>query len=296
MNESLIKIQHLFEADNRIKKEMYNLSPNSNQFTDEESISKYTDKLNDSLIYMFSELKSMAVDIASIKDVLLPKIEELEKTIRSNFYYCGFDFDKLKIFYKNFISDMKPEFINNVKKECVGYKMLKSTNPINSANTINEILHYIHSYVMNNENILQSIPVLAKKENNNNESITIRGSQTELFQKLFDAFPTNLDVGETEIVVLNERKALMMIRDRGHALTIEITINNDVARLEYFIPKICNIDMVNALPGVNKVNSKEIGTTGAIETNINTLNDGLFTFISNVPTDSDMIINPAMFR
>ncbi len=39
-------------------------------------------------------------------------------------------------------------------------------------------------------------------------------------------------------------------------LTIEVTLNNNIARIEYFIPKLCNIEMINNLPGVNKVNKK----------------------------------------
>lgn len=33
-----------------------------------------------------------------------------------------------------------------------------------------------------------------------------------------------------------------MVRDRGHALSIEVTLNKDNARIEYFIPKICNVE------------------------------------------------------
>ncbi len=85
----------------------------------------------------------------------------------------------------------------------------------------------------------------------------------------------------------------MMIRDRGHALTIEISLNNNIARLEYFIPKLCNIDMINSLPGVNKVNKNSIGATGILEIDINKLPNCLFDLISRVPMDSDMKIYKA---
>ena len=63
-----------------------------------------------------------------------------------------------------------------------------------------------------------------------------------------------------------------------------------MARIEYFIPKLCNIDMINRLPGVNKVNKGSIGATGAFEIPINSLSMTLIDFISKVPMDSDMII------
>ena len=109
-------------------------------------------------------------------------------------------------------------------------------------------------------------------------------------------FPNDLDVGWTDMVAVNERKLLMMVRDRGHALTIEITLNLQTARIEYFIPKLCNVDMINNLPGINKVNQDSIGATGIIETPINDLPNALFSFISKVPTDNDMVINNRNIR
>ena len=82
-----------------------------------------------------------------------------------------------------------------------------------------------------------------------------------------------------------------MVRDRGHALSIEITLNNDKARIEYFIPKLWNIDMINKLPGVNKVDNNSVGATGVIEVDKNELPQVLFNFISKVPMDSDMILH-----
>lgn len=93
------------------------------------------------------------------------------------------------------------------------------------------------------------------------------------------------------MVVINDKKLIMMVRDRGHALTIDISLNNDMARIEYFIPKLCNIEMINNLPGINKVNENSVGATGVMEVPINTLPSVLFDFISRVPTDNDMIIN-----
>ena len=73
------------------------------------------------------------------------------------------------------------------------------------------------------------------------------GLQIATVEQLFEEFPNDLDVGWTDMVAVNERKLLMMVRDRGHALTIEITLNLQTARLEYFIPKLCNIDMIKKL-------------------------------------------------
>ncbi len=289
-NERMIKLQHFFSVDVKIKKELFDIAPQSlDGYMDEESVSKYTDKLNDSLIYIFNELKCVTLDIFGKDSHVFKRICLLEKNTMESFYNCGFDINKLKSFYQKYISNMEPAFIDSVKSKCFGYYIFYSTSPADEATSINEILHFIHSYIINNEKILQSIPLLKKKNNSNNYPISLRGVKSPIFKQIFKMFPKDLTGGCTDMVAINDKKLIIMIRGRGHALTIEVTLNNNIARIEYFIPKLCNIEMINNLPGVNKVNKNSIGATGVIETPINTLPGVLFDFISKVPTDYDMV-------
>ncbi len=289
MDEKLIKLQHFFEVDVKLKKEMLNISPPTDeQYIDEVSISKYVENVNDSLIYIFSELKCIASDIFGNDSNIMSRIIAMEAIIKNRFYSCCYDIDKLRLFYKNFISNMGIDFINSVKAECVGYTF-GGTSSSQTAITINEMLHFMHSYILNNDNILQSIPKNDEKVNDFKYPIVFRGYKVPIFEQLFAAFPNDLDVGWTDMVAVSERKLLMMVRDRGHALTLEISLNAQTARLEYFIPKLCNIDMINDLPGINKVNENSVGATGVIEVSINELSKTLFDFISKVPMDSDIV-------
>ena len=68
------------------------------------------------------------------------------------------------------------------------------------------------------------------------------------------------------------------------------SLENDKAMVEYFIPKLCNVDMVNALPGVNPVNEDSVGATGKFEMDRSTLSEGLNDFITKVPTDLDIVL------
>ena len=129
--------------------------------------------------------------------------------------------------------------------------------------------------------------MINKKGNDDEHQIVLRGVKVPIFEQLLIDFPDDLEVGYTDIVAVSERKLIMMVRDRGHALTIEITLQMNTARMEYFIPKICNIDMVNDLPGINKINQDSIAATGIIEIPINELSNTIFNFISKVPTDKD---------
>lgn len=286
----IIKLQHFFQVDLAIKKEMYRLAPSNLKYYDELSIQKYTDELDDLLTYIFSELKCVTLDIFEKDSNVISKIFAMEQVIKQHFYSCGFDMNKLKIFYETYISNMTSNFIDSVKRECVGYTF-GGTSSIELATSLNEILHFLHSYVLNNENILQSIQLINEKNNIFKYPIKLRGKKVDVFEKLFYQFPTDIDVGWTDMVVINEKKLIMMVRDRGHALSIEISLNGDMARIEYFIPKLCNIDMINALPGINKVNNNSVGATGVIEVKLVNLNEVLFNFISKVPTDNDMILD-----
>ena len=286
-NELLIKMQHFFEVDLKIKKELYNNVP-QDTYIDSNSTMKYADNLNDSLNYIFSEFKYITADFFGTKSPVFIKIDELERIIKNNFYSCGNDINKLQNFYRYFVSNMTPEFIDNIKNNCVGYTG-GNVDPIMQATSINEILHFLHSYIINNEELLQAIPINKQKNNMYKYPITYRGYNSELFGQLFDQFPISIDCGWTDMVALSDKKLIMMVRDRGHALSIEISINNDIARLEYFIPKLCNIDMINALPGVNKVNENSIAATGVIETSVNNLPQTLYSFIEKVPTDADIV-------
>lgn len=295
MNDGkLIRLKHFFEVDTRIKKEMNNMAPSMIKYYDEASINKYTDDLNDSLVYIFNELRCIVLDLIGGDPYVLEKITYLESNIKKEFYSCGFDINKLKLFYQKYVSNMEKDFVDSVKNECVGYKIGGRLTSVEKATSINEMLHFLHSYIVNNDYILMSIPLLDEKNNEYDYPIRLRGMDSDIFRNLFDSFPADLDVGDTDMVAISDKKILIMVRDRGHALSIEISLNNGIARIEYFVPKLCNVDMINKLPGVNKVNNDSIGATGVIEVPIEYLSDTLFDFISKVPTDSDMVFETTM--
>jgi hypothetical protein len=207
---------------------------------------------------------------------------------------CGYDFNKLSNFYNIFFANMSEELINNVGENCVGYSLFNSIN-LNSAKSINEILHVIHQTIINNQNILQSLPKLSEKNNYENSAITLYGKENESARNIFKKFPKELSCGCTDIVSLSNDRIIMMIRDRGHALSIEIEKENNMYYVRYFIPKICNIDMVNELKGVNKVNKESQYTVGVFETSLEKLPFEIIDFISKVPMDKDMFIEGGKF-
>lgn len=80
----------------------------------------------------------------------------------------------------------------------------------------------------------------------------------------------------------------MMIRDRGHALSIEIDTREENALVNYFVPKLCNEDMISKLKGLNKIDELSKTATGMFEVPKEELSEKLFEFIEAVPMDKDM--------
>lgn len=289
MEVDMIKLQHFFEADVRIKKDMYNVAfQSTNGYIDENSALDYSNRLNDFLMYAFSELRCIVSDVFGTNSPAFSDLEKMEESIKNKFYSCGLDMYKLKRFYIDYIANMDSRFIDLVKERCVGYK-ISDTNITSYSKTVNEFLHYIHSYVVNNNKIIETIPLINTKVNDNNEDIALRGCNSSYFESLFDIFPLDLDIGVTDMLIINERRMIMMVRDRGHALTTEVIINGEEAFVEYFIPKICNADMVNELPGINRISEDSKTATGRFSVKKEKLPHALFNFISKVPTDSDMV-------
>ena len=288
MSNSLDNMQHFFEQDIKLKKEIYNMCPPSD-YIDEDSLMKYTDNLQESINYIFSEFKRIAADFfeGNSRNLLEANIDKYEKKVIDEFNSCGLDINKLRSFYKNYISDMKEEFVDSVKVSCVGDKFVNYLYPISKANTINEYIHYFHSYILNSCDVLRKIPINSERLNREGYPIRLRGFNSNRAIEIFKAIPFELECGFAEIIAVNENKIIMMFRDLGHATTIEVSLDNGNAKVEYFVPKLNNIELINYLPGVNKVNENSVGATGSFEVKEDNLTNSIVNFISRVPTDKN---------
>lgn len=290
----LLKLERFFVLDLKIKKSMYQLKPpSSNESISEEYIIKYVDNLLNELKYIFDELKDV-LSYFGMNDSSILIVNDLYKKCYDDLLQCGYDRNKLEKFYLNDIVDMSNDLVDSVKNNCIGYFMFRSIYPcLEKTNTINELLHVIHSYIINNENYYKKLNVIDKKENNYKYPITLYGENGELAKSLFDSFPPELDCAWTDIVSLERNhKIFMMIRDRGHATTIELDINGNDIMVNYFIPKICNVEKINNLKGVHKVSlNSDVGSaaTGMFISSRDKITSDLYDFISMIPTDADMV-------
>ena len=292
------KLKHFFAVDYKIKKEIYDMAPP--QYSDLNSLVKYTNEFFKSLKYITTELEHITLDLFNSQEYY-KTVKNLSNQVKMKFINCKLDIDSLTKFYKENISDMSKGFIDQVQENCIGYTVNRRP-PVSEAKTINELLHVLHATVVNSDLLLQQIPEIIHKDSYENETgeivgpISLRGEKSQVFIDLFNNIPTNLFIGITDMVCVSEDQMIMMVRDRGHALTIEINIEGNKARIEYFIPNITNMEMVKLVPGLLSINDNKEGTqrnlecaTGALEIDVKDLNNSIYDLISKVPTDRDIV-------
>ncbi|MBR3133326.1 MAG: hypothetical protein IKG42_04605 [Clostridia bacterium] len=290
--DNLISLKDFFESDMKIKESLIKSTPTEMDDYNEESRIKYIDKLDEELKYFKEQFLSITMKF-NFGSSIEKSINEYFLKAKENLVIGDFKKGISKSIYVSNFSNMRPELVEEVKKSCVGYsidRIFVLDSLIKKSQSINELLHVFHSYIMNNEDILESIPKLGEKTNSIGEPIVLYGEENEVAKKIFDDFPLDMDCGITDIISL-ENKVLMMVRDRGHALSIDInTANLDEIDIKYFVPKLCNREMIEKLPGINKSGISENGATGLLVSSKEQVTDKLFDFIERVPTDGDIVI------
>lgn len=293
MNDNFKNIEKFFKINLDIKELMMRCAPNEEDNYSVDSRIKYGDKL----YFALEDIQDLFKDLFNILNVnyLKEDLEKFFKTLQRELLNCDYSFSKLKCFYQNRFSNMDLTLINKVKETFVGYTLFNSiVSVFKDAKTINELLHVLHAYVLNNENIYQSMPLITKRENLYGSEISLYGKQNTLAKNFFQNIPVELDIGTTDIVGF-DNKIIMMIRDLGHALTIEIDIENNKCMVRYFIPKICNPIKVKQLKGINQVSDNEKFANGQFECDKENLSLELYDFLASVPTDKDMFLEGGWF-
>lgn len=287
-------LKSFLKTDLSVKEALLISAPSPEDCFNEESKIEYTDKL-DNLLKDFKVELGLVSDNFEFGEVVKCAINAFVEKARKNLAIGIYDTESIKKIYQQNFSNMDPKFIEEVKDRCVGYT---SPSPellaelMGKATTVNEMLHVMHSYIMNNDQIISMMPKVSEKKNSFGYPITLYGEPSEIATKIFENFPHELDVGWTDIVSM-QNKIFMMIRDRGHALTIDMdTSKENEIDVKYFIPKLCNEQMIRSLKGIDISSITKNGARGIFTATREEITDQLFGFIEKVPTDSDIPAHP----
>lgn len=289
MNENYENLDKFFKIDLKIKDLILKTRPNEKTYDTSGAI-KYVDNLIKELDtikdYFFWVIDTYNMS-PYLKDVINNSLNEYnEKLLNSNY-----DYDRLTRIYEECILKMTVGLEKELQKNLFGYNInRKEVESFEKCKTINDYLHAFHFYIVNNEKIFHSMPVIDRKINKDDEPIILFGKENDLSRDLFNKYPVELGTGEVDILSFDDH-LLMMVRDVGHALSIDSTIENDNIRVSYFVPKSCNIEKVNKLKGVTKLDPLTSDmfsqTNGEFVCKKENFTSEIIDFISNVPTDID---------
>ena len=289
MNENYENLDKFFKIDLKIKDLILKTRPNEKTYDTSGAI-KYVDNLIKELDtikdYFFWVIDTYNMS-PYLKDVINNSLNEYnEKLLNSNY-----DYDRLIRIYQECILKMTSGLDKELQKNLFGYNInRKEVESFEKCKTINDYLHAFHFYIVNNEKIFHSMPVIDRKINKDDEPIILFGKENDLSRDLFNKYPVELGTGEVDILSFDDH-LLMMIRDVGHALSIDSTIENDNIRVSYFVPKSCNIEKVNKLKGVTKLDPLTSDmfsqTNGEFVCKKENFTSEIIDFINNVPTDID---------
>lgn len=289
ISPELRAFKNFFKTDIRIKRELLDLAPSPTDSYDEASRMDYAETAFRSFRDFRHDFLGIARDFG-FGEYIEQSTENFFQRGQEAFAIGDYRADITQQLYRKAFANLRPDFVEEVKKENVGYTIFRHdlSRLITDATTINELLHAYHSHIMSDEHILRAVPALAAKENAVGYQITLRGDQSPLGQQIFDAIPDDLDVGATDIISADNH-IMMMVRDRGHVLTISGEPDaEDPSKIwvEYNIPKLCNEDMIKALPGLAGYTPN--GARGSFVISQDELGASLVNFIGKVPMDSDM--------
>lgn len=293
MDKVLLNYIHFFDLDLAIKKQLYNLYTKPHLSHDE--VVEYADKLYDS-VNSFKNKFLNVCKLFNMSEAISVAVYEFMSKIKERIVNTDYSEKDLKNIYNDYFASMSEDMLKEIRKniycDSTVYDDIEEwilVDIINNCQSINELLYFFHSYVTNNLNDLRSIPAMAHKENDGG-SVTLRGNNSKLAQQIYEAFNTNVPVGTTDIVSIDDDKILITVRNRGHALQIEIEEKNDrEIGVYYFIPKVLEPEMFNNIKGITKVKEGDTFAVGSFVTSKETAGAEIFDLVQNVPTDFDYI-------
>lgn len=305
---------NFFEMDKKIKELLMKCAPTQEDNFNLDSKIQYYDKLNSSL----KDFKYMFNSACKIFDnpIMTEKINNFFDRISEELINVNTNDECNKIYSKLF-SNMRKEYVDNIKDNYFGSSIFRNEPAIiTNAKTVNELLHGLHSDVLNNDLILEKLPKIDEKKIFDikgiecSDIVLFGKNDNPLPRKIFEMF-CNIDINEDRYngfayVVSADNKILIMARDTGHATTLEIDtsetkknekgLSNNIM-VNYFIPKVINIDEIKSLPGVNSINEKNATGSFVIDNtkydeneklnDTNIIASKIMDFIYRVPMDGE---------
>ena len=292
-SKALESLKEFLEADMKAKAAQDRIFPNGMDLYNDESIFKYIerviralDDIEDNFLKMIrAEKINPEIGLA-----FSAKIQNIKNVVNNFFYsYAKQSGSKIIDYINKEISGMRPEFIQSVNQGFKGYYLFYGADVMEPI-TINECIHYIHSLVVNNENLYKKIPTVQSFKPDKNCVYNYRGVQTPLGDKLFEQLQREYIDSDILDIINLENTILIMGRNLGHAAVIEIdTTDPNRIFVKYSIPKNTNPEKMSKVKGLKVQN--ELFGKGDFGTTTDRFVEDIVGLMKSIPTDSDIKIS-----
>lgn len=301
LKKALNNMENFFELDVEVKTLLSKLAHGENKV--DVNLIDYSDRLWKALPRVESRLKRIC-EIYNIDSDVVETIEKCFKNYEGIIANAKYTDEGLRQVYNECYGKINQDTLDLIHDKLKGdtywdSSVLKSI--IHEDMSANEILHALHSYIINNKPIMDSIEDISSHTLSNvKDVISLKGEQNklanEMYQKLIatnEAIPKELSsicVGSTDIISVSSDKIIIMVRDKGHCLTIECNLQaNGQWGVSYFIPKTISEDKVIKLKGITGYHRGDEYASGSFVTDAEDLADDITKLINDMPTDSHIM-------
>ena len=296
--EALESISKFFEYDIKIKKDMMKLSIDEKYMNDKSYIEDFVDQAYKNLYDIIINF-GYIMEVLEIDNVTQEYIISFMSEVTNIFYECGYNPIKLQTFYHDYISDMSPDIISKISANLAANLPTRTyVYPLRTSHTINELLHIFHQYVVNDDILFYMVPNITYPITDNKGVINYRGKESNMANIIVKSLAQNIVYYPyyMDLISINDKKAILLVKGLAHATSFEIdkTEQGDI-RVEYFIPKIYEVNAINKLNGIDKVSENASvmrGATGIFYTNEERIGLDIFHIINNIPTEEDLMKSP----
>lgn len=262
--------------------------------------SAYGEKRADEVRMLFEEMADLLAKLKSdrfadnvkLSEAIKLKVEAIENSYKySNLK--ALNPQDYKNSYDRSVRHMDDEIIKKINRDIFGYSVKRGDNfqkILNETKSFNELLNLVHTYVTENQDLLQGLNEWGKYED-----LEAYGEETPIARRIFEELKLNnlnfgrlFSFGDTVHVT---------IRDVGHALSI--TVEGQEGKeltVQYKIPKAYGRDYVEHLRGLKVYDDEGKTARGNFFLPSSDIGYALVKFIKQVPTDATSLEDIEKFK
>lgn len=291
-NDAFEKTKRFYENDFKIKQLLNDMLPISAYALDNDDFFKQLDNASNNL----ERIKKLFLEACpGKKEFIEEKFKEIEKQLLS-----VTSFPMFQSFYTKYISSMDEKFIKNVNDTICGFKAFHEgyEDLYKKVTSLDELLHLLHKELDNDENLYGKLPEILKIEKEDGSIACVYGYDSDFSREICKNLSTNIGTngmrsGNILIMSIDEKHAVAMLRDIGHATVINFEKDENGISARYFIPKITNAFMLKENLekfGLETFKDGQKYATGVLSLPVKEFGPRLMLFVKNIPTDENIPI------